>query len=590
MKGLLMQRFLPTLLVLLVVGFTGSAQSQPEDSELNPEAIFAEGIEWTVVEAPPPWPVSRDSERQVIRVLDGEVWREFPYPPGVEYIDRLVLQSDGLVYVKQGTGDLPSFRSATAVDRAASVWLLDPNTGEYSRPPAVCDGLIVQAEEDEAGIWTVAFHSLEEDPFLCHSGTGEMRDVLPEGLGGWSVFQSEDASHVIMTARDWNDSRDFRVFGYSVAEDVTTDLGSIDPNLDSVLYLCNWLTATKGVLCLHDPRREWPATLYYAFDVTQPDSITFAFPSWHDNTMSIEDPPRYVSMFAQSYAAEITGSRSDTPCTITVLDAEQLFELEVGHDCLPTLLNSRSYAPFLRHEDTLYFLAVERADSTTSTLQSYDMRTLAHISQIAGGELETILSVSPDGQYVVVLTNDNFSLDFPTYLRPFCCPESDPRQILIFNTNWSYSAPVYRSEPVGIFGASQVVWLDERTVVIATIAQEEMFRIWEGDGILDNIASSLRRITFNEDFGITTVIDTRYGLTEAVMTEDRLALETSPNNRYWLRGDHTVLRLHDFQLITLLQEGVQERYRIQTQWLENGDLEVRVANTQTTRHFRITLD
>ena len=61
----------------------------------DPALIFADGVTWEEVQpaspAAQPTPrVINDFEQHVIRVRDEatDTWQEFPYPPGVEYVNQ----------------------------------------------------------------------------------------------------------------------------------------------------------------------------------------------------------------------------------------------------------------------------------------------------------------------------------------------------------------------------------------------------------------------------------------------------------------------------------------------------------------------
>jgi hypothetical protein len=453
----------------------------------------------------------------------------------------------------------------------------------------VCEGTVVQAEADEDGEWIVAYHDGDPDaPYLCHSKTGETRDTLPEGLDEWRVFPSPNHDYLVMAARDWALYGDFSVFAYHLETNEIIHLGDLGLGANDLISLCSWVNETGGVLCSGISSFSHIGESYFAFDVTVADSLVYAFTGWRETILRLENPPRYVSLIGENYASSRGTGRglNHTPCTLTVLDGEQHFDLEVGYDCIPIILNDSDYAPYYQQGNLIYFLTTESAESTISTLQSYDIQNLNQNQQLFVGEIETIVSVSPDGRYVVLLLDDNGSLDFPWrgLIQP-CCREVRGYQVVILDNE--SGELVYRSEPIGVIMADQVVWINERSVVIGARHESDTVRVTEdGFTIGSFIPPSLRRITFNDDMSVNIAIDTGYN---GYLPDDLLGVNTSPNNRYWLRGDQTVLDLTNFQPVPILREGVTDNYAVRTTWLENGDLEVWVTTESQSAWYHVTL-
>ena len=135
----------------------------------------------------------------MIRVRDEatDTWQEFPYPPGVEHVNEVSLRADGLVWLLLLR---PRVTTVNTHDpRPNDFILLDPATGEYVPPPTVCDGRVIQAEPGE-GAWVAAYAPGTWDhATLCHSATGEQRDVLPADVRdrniGWSFAQGRRLAH-----------------------------------------------------------------------------------------------------------------------------------------------------------------------------------------------------------------------------------------------------------------------------------------------------------------------------------------------------------------------------------------------------------
>jgi hypothetical protein len=568
-------------IAILAMGIPG--QAQVEEPVIDPQDIFADGIAWTRIE-PDMSPRTRvNSEDRTIEVFDGDNWQSFPYPPEAELVFGASLRPDGVVLVALTSTYFTTDRANALPE---DVWLLDLQTGVYSRPPTVCEGHVLAITSDE---WVVGYDD-NQQAFLCHLGTGQMRDVLHEDLEEWRVFPSPDESYLILIARDWNSNGNFATFAYDVDADVIISLGSVSRHLDNTVGVCGWVSDTRGVLCAADTFRSWPGTAYYAFDVTRSDNLIRAFSGWQENIFQIDAPRRYVSLYSQDHSASITGGTGPDhlPCTLIIYDAEQLIEQEVGYECSSVTLGQMDAAPYYRDGNVIYFLTIESEDASVATLHRFDAHNLVQYS-IFTGEIENVLGVSPDGHYIVLLMDDDRIFDFPWRPRgDFCCPESGGYEIVVLDTQTSEF--LYRSEPIGVYASGQVVWLDEQSVVIAAVQEQHPIRVSEGnDVIYDIVPPSLRRITLNDDFSMDVVIDPSLGLDHAVSAVDRLSLNTSPDNRYWLRSDHTVVDLRDFETITLFREGFEDTYRVYTSWTPEGVIEVRVSTAGASHLYHITL-
>jgi hypothetical protein len=573
-----MTRFtLALLLVFFTIGRQVSAQtptSIPAPRPPDPQDIFAEGIEWTLIEEETlaPDPIEQDYARQVIRVFDDKIgeWGEYPFPsavPGLQFNTDML--DNGLVRVwihKERNEDL----------WPGQVFLLDPETGVYTEPPTICEGKVIRAEAGQ-GKWTVVYHDEEKsEAFLCQSETGEIRDVtfvsLPErAVDEWQVYPSPDQNHLVLVARQG----DFYLFAYDLITEDLINLGTIRGDSDFVFSLGFVVSASRGLASVSHYYSSWPATTTYAFDINTPNSIEFAFWSWWDSIYAIQSPKRIVSVFSEDYAASNTGSysREHKPCTLTVYDASGLHTQELGYECIPHFVRDFTASPAYQQGNFLYFLVKYSEEAVDSYLYRYD---IAHdtMTELAGAvEIESILSVSPGNDYIAVLMDDNGLLDFP-WNDDYCCDYTHGRQLVIIST--VIGTPIYRSEPLAVYSPSQLIWTDESTVVVTSYNSEF------GDQISDWLWGSMRRIRI-EDEGRTIV-------TTSTTKYDAVSLEPSPDHQYGLDRENTLIDLRSFETITILQVGVLETYRVRMRWdQETGDLVVYVSLDSSSTKYRVAL-
>lgn len=544
----------------------------------DPAEIFNEDVQWSLVE--PPAPVVRsvriDDERQVIQVTDinTDTQREYPFPPDVSSIYSAVKRPDGLIVVRLnwefGSDPQPS-----------DVLLLDPNTGLYEPAPTVCNGQVLQAEPGQ-GAWTIAYLDADyERPVLCNSEDGDQRDVLPSGRTDWWISPSPNGNWLILAGDN------SQVYAYSINDDQVIPLGAVSDGIaDHAASVWDWVSDVQGLLCRPNDDRTWPGASCFSFDVTQPNSIEYAFSDLRGgNVFRLDNPVRYGSVLSEDYSALITGSQNPNhpPCTLTLYDAAGLRQHELGYECIPIILNREGRSPYYRQGNMLYYLTFDSPDSTVSTLRSYDIEFEAGNNALFYGEIENILSVSPDNRYVVLLLDDNGMLE-SRWMGP-CCFEIQGWQIAILEA--ATSQIVYHSEPVGVYTADQAIWLDDTTLIISAAQEYELLRATEDGSVLSNrIPASLRRINLDNGVNVSMIM----GSTDHHWPDLNWL---SPGEwHYLLSEDNTVLDLRTYEPVPILRNDIPEKYTVRLTWSRNGELEVHVSvgDNSSVTIYRVRLD
>lgn len=545
----------------------------------DPAMIFADGVQWSAYEEVVlHGEIRLDNFNRIVRIFDGEtgVWRDYPYPVESVSFEEAVLQSDGLIRLYFYRYDeqfepLPS-----------NVLMLDPTKGLYTAPRTVCADQVVQAAAGE-GRWTAPYHSeADQKILLCHSGTGEQRDILPSNLIEWRSFPTPNAQNVVLIG---GQGADLVVYTYHPDEDRLINLGVIPPTImEALISICDWASDTRGLICISDRWRSAPPDYFYAFDLSQSVSLEPAFVGWEGSIFRLETPHRYGAVFSQAYVALSSGSTDGAPipCTIIIFTAEGLRTEELGYECIPMNNTDFYRSPYYPAEDSLYVLTIEDRQATVTSLYRYDLLTLTRSEALFTGEVESVLGASPDGRYVVLLVDDNGELDFNS-ISLSCC--TSLRHVAIFDT--STSNFVYMSEPLAVLYPGQVIWLDAQTVVIA--AQNARIRIptdETGGGVQGGISGSLRRISLNAASGRTLDLVN----VEAFIAGASVPY-TSPNKRYVLLPDErTVFDLTNFTALVLLRPDVPAEYIITTAWLPNSDLRVTVSDGASGQYATYRVD
>lgn len=566
-----MMRFAFVLLpMLLVMSSIVSAQtSTPMPAPWPPDsnAIFAEGVEWFPVNyGIPDDPVQDDYKREMIRVLDAEtgMWREYPYPiPDRSF--NAALRPDGLV-------DVRIFNERGGDPLPGELFVLDPATGIYTQPATVCEDKVIQAEAGEEK-WVAAYRDEEKtDAFLCYSETGEMRDALPSNLREWKVYLNPSGTHLVAMGADLSNGDRFEVYAYDLVHDTLILLGESNYALEIYRSVCGWVSDTQGLVC-SSGMQSWMGVRHEGFDVTQENSLAATGYSWHEGDIHLEDPVRYISISSDEYDSSKVGIQAGrTPCTVTIYDTTGQRETKIGDGCVPILIDPSNIAPAYRQGNSLYFLTKTDLEATVSTITRYDMaeETITEIVAHAG-EVENIISVSPGERYIVALMDDNGALDFPwRAYRSRCCPAQYGWFVAIIDAKTDNI--IYISEPMGVYSSSDVKWLDDETVVIAS---DEIYRHLRNAEI--SLPATLRQIQLGEI------------ITTQSMT---MAVDVASPNQYGLHNQNTVIDLFTFEPVSIFQDDILETYSVRTRWdEENGDLVVYVSlpDASSSKEYRVVL-
>lgn len=455
---------------------------------------------------------------------------------------------------------------------------LNAFSGAYTYALKVCEDHIFKALSG-AGRWVVVAleawqwgqgnsEDMSEHAFICHLETGEMRDIVPPGYDFWASSCSPDNEWLVL-AGDRSGERKYDIFAYHPPDDRWVSLGSLD---DESLGFGEWVSAHQGILAAGSLyAHDWEASHYYAFDVTQPNSLTPAFYAWRDDHYFGETPARYVSIMSEKYSTSMAGGSGPdhSPCQLVVYDAEGIRRHDLAYECLPMAIDESRYSPFFRHGNTLYYLATASKDATVSELRVFDLDHETGSVQLFTGEIESILSVSPDQRYIVLLMDDNGMLDTPFET---CCKERGGWQTAIFDQKWG--AVVYRSEPIGVYLPGQVAWMDAHTVLIGAVQELAATRVSEeNDYIYEVIPPSIRRITFDETYGTDITITTHFGLLTRFPAI--FPLQMSPD-RHAVIVETAVIDPLTFEKLPILRDDIPESYRVSLRWAEDGALVTRI--------------
>jgi hypothetical protein len=270
-----MNRLLCAILLLLLIAPTAAQDAAPFPV-LDEAAIFAAGV--TVIERLPI--INFDNEALKLHYFDPEtmVWEIYNYPNEEIHFSVYGLRSDGTYLI--ASNDM-RYAFEQPINQ---VWLLNLETGLISKPSEQCG--VAQALPNE-GIWIlIREHTPQLTPYLCHTETGERRELHFDALynvsnvppfcfyngpypavprhspnSDWIIFYTCSATAVL----------DYRypVFSYEIATDTMRYLGQTDVEVDEI-YIDYWLDDTTFVMGAANDHQH---SFAYHANVAESDSL-----------------------------------------------------------------------------------------------------------------------------------------------------------------------------------------------------------------------------------------------------------------------------------------------------------------------------
>jgi hypothetical protein len=579
------------LIVLLVTQAAVIGQDATPSAPWPPDSneIFEDGVQWKEVipTETPQLRVQIDAEQQRIQLLDstGTIISEFGFPPEIERITQAIRVLDAQLQIEALTD--------ASDPLSKKFFLLDTKTGDYSPAPTVCDGQRVRTNIG-APRWTfVALDEHYNSGFLCDTETDTQSDLLPDSFGRWiylGISESED--WFLFEALDEEEFNQGNYANYIVSYHLPTGqlnkLGLLLHSSDDNLGIYGWVSNTQGVICVSSIHQYLPR-FCHSFDVTQTDSLERVFSGWLESMLQLDDPPRFGAFYSDIYYAMISGGGSSqhTSCSLTIYDQKGVQNKLLGYECIPLRIDNYKSAPYIQQNNTLYFLTTnerlltERPNATSSVLKTFDFQDMRGNYFIYKGEIESLLSISSDQRYAVVLLDNNGVLDFP--FRPF---EPFYSSDTLAYRGWTVGIIdmqrkelVYQSEPLGVYASSQVSWLDDRTVVIASSATSDTLYIQVPGASTPEpdfypLSSTLLRIELD-----TLNASPEIHLTSEFPHQQRGAIDinTSPNGCYLLLEDHRIVNLYTFEEVAVIRDDLLNAYDLTLLWQEDDRIYISIS-------------
>ncbi len=548
-----------SFLILVCVPLASYAQNTipwPPD----PKTLFADGVELVNIATPPDLPANEppvaDDDARVVRVYDNasNSWYEYPYPDGVNTLSNGInVRSDGSIVL-----NLYSYSSQ------ADIWILDPQTGNFSLAEIVCQSRVKDLPGQ--GFWLYVYS--DSQTRLCFTETGVESDPLPDDIlwlngadFGVAPSPTPDGTMVALAGFNMEGAPDGYpvVYSYEVASGTLTYLGTVDDYTGDVggNQFMKWVSDTQGIFYI-GPSQESLRKQYYGFDVTQPDSLHSIYTGWLYDYHP--DPARYEAVTTTAFLQDKTGAEvpNHIPCQFMIYDAHDVHNFTLGYDC--------SRATVLQAGEGYFYVRIDSNPSTVSTLVYLDPNT-GEQTELVSGEIETLEGASPDGRYVLLGMDKNNHIDAVDYF--FDPPWYDwamlqDAYLAIFDTVMGKF--VYQTES---YNGSEASWLDNHSLMLLTYP---ITYAPNATGENQTIPESLYLIDLVEDVPRIAKVDGIATASAQLLAPDRQHLVAT-------REDASNLVVVDFTtqtFVPLLKLPEHDVYALVFNWTDNGLLEIKV--------------
>lgn len=457
-------------------------QPLPDPSELFTDAVEVVNVEVESSASEAEYAPQLDYQRRIITVYDteSEQWREYPYPRDINLV-QATRRPNGMVLVMYG--DDGDYERNIYVDFLLE---LDPARGIYARPLAVCDEFL-QPLPGETGEWAVYQGT------LCNTATGQTYRNLPDGIVWRDISVSPDEDWIALLGLDQNNA--YVIYAFQASTQRLNYMGILtheDNNFGTDAGLSRWASNILGS-AYEGCTRNWCLSYMHTFDVTQPNSLE----RFTVNYPSISTPNGFVRV--RSLLDARTGSPTigeGSACYYFVYDDQGARSYDMGYDCRIFTTNDYGIGGIEPYQNGILYLKVNEDTRTFPSLVYLD-GTNGNTQVLLEGELEALLSASPNGGYAAVVIGNNDQIEPSEYylLMPEITSFSDDSQIGIVDLN--SGSVVYMTETAS---SGEIVWLSDDTVLIVMEGRTRMVSVAPtGDSTIQNLPPSARLIQLNHN-------------------------------------------------------------------------------------------
>jgi hypothetical protein len=539
--------------LLVVSPLALHAQDDDPFADLDPDAIFAEGVEVVGVRYDATLPeqmlyysadprVVIDDAARVVHVHNSEtgMWDDFPYSADMETLQNPQVRQDGTILFNQP----PVFYDPDTdppLDTWPERWLLNPVNAEFSQPELVC-GIYARALIG-TGSWVRYTDPIVNRTSLCNTETGEfaglnlwhqlgdvfyVKGVSPDGQ--WLLIKIGDPNYI-------SSHQFYRYYGYRLVDGELNFLGEHQQGTDPGFI--RWINNTNVLMHRGFTGQPVVDELYIA-DVSRPESYTYLMPGQADY---LEDPPRYE--YLQSYwevASRTDPSRLDYPvCKALVIyvGSQVLEEYQFGRDCFGRVERRRSS----------YFYVSYSNDERSFALYEYDVTNKTTSVLFLDRRLYGLDSVSPDGRYALLVMGATQSQN-----RDFLEGEMSPFDPVLYGS-WM-GLPTRRLAIYDLLEGQVVSELRNAVGYPEWLNQSEF--------VLRDDRSEFRQLR------VIFVNHPRLSEVHIPAGND----SESPNGEFILFGRYLCYIVPVGRIVPVIQQDFEIPYRMQVEWTNDNLLEV----------------
>jgi hypothetical protein len=411
--------------LLMVSLLAVHAQDEDPFADLDPEAIFAEGVEVVGVRYSTSRNVVVDGSNRVVRVLNQDTgeWRTFPYDSDVSLLENYWRIRDGIVLFNAPYAGA-NILYDPPLEEWPPIWMLDTETGEFTRAETVCGSFA--RDLLGRGTLVIVHDETVQRSSACNTETGEYTALLPF-LGDDRPLSIESRS----PNGDWlilshGNFLDADYYGFEVGTGNLNYLGEMRQGDERFGF--KWLNESNGILLNIESCQSCPKNIF-RFNVLAPNSIEYLM---NGGAEYRDSPPRYE--YLASFWEHRSWANWDSSCRAETfnLTTEKFSRYYFGEFCAGVVQRVTDNYYFVSRNETLGRDVLYRLNAET-----YERNVI-----LSDGRLLGLGGISLDGRYAVVgLKDEHFSsyLEDPLRLSELLDPFSFPdyglptRRIAVFD-------------------------------------------------------------------------------------------------------------------------------------------------------------
>jgi hypothetical protein len=337
-----------------------------------------------------------DNEHRVVRFYneDRNRWEVISYPDEIEQVLGSPQLWDNQILLAVPTGE-DSEQPLNWI-----LWRLDVETAEFDIF-VPCPNTVVHDTFPNNPQWLFVTDVETNQVYLCDYQRGELHGPLPDETSRWSdLLVTPDRRYLLLQGSDTelvDRGGPYHFYGYEIATGRLNFLGAMG-SLTFSSRFDDWLNNEQILYYQSTSPRH---AEYFVMDITRPNSIESVIEgSFFDYR---EHPPRIEVLTTHAALTRQADLYEHIPCSLSAFDMITLktYHYSLGYNC------GGVYSP---DGYRYYYVAFPSDPRVASSLKMLDLRSPG-TTEIFENEIEALESVSPDGRYVALITDDNGVID-----------------------------------------------------------------------------------------------------------------------------------------------------------------------------------